>query len=839
MHCHRKSQIAIEYCYRFKESHPDAHVLWVYGGTIARFYEGYKRIAQILELPGWDDPSVVKLDLVKSWLSTTTTCYLLVIDNADNIEHWWPGKYKSGASLDDPSKNLSKFLPDHLKNGHILITTRDDRVADRLAKGERPITLRPMSNEEAKSLFWSKVGRENDHFDETEISNLLKELDHLPLAVSQAAAFLKRKTVSLAGYINALQGKAAAEFLHEELNDSRRDEESQNSVFRTWNLSFDLIKKQKPRAADVLALFAMFDRQSVPVFLLKLPEVATSLDVLQSFSLVTARAGSETFQIHRLVQRFVQLSLQNENTTEKWQNLALACVSRDYPTEIGVAEGPLCDALAPHVHLITRYEYKTTEARLDLAHLLCWAADFDIERGMYSQALERAGQSLRIFQELIPAEPGNDERLAAATWLYGRLRYYEAQTANDLDVAAELLHKALSISENPSLNYAESAFELAHLYYDQCNEKMCLEMGEASFKCWDELEGSDSVRTLDNMHDFALELALLGHEDDGIAKWHEIIERSPSSNASENTKTIYTHRSLAGIAEFEGNAVTAELYYARLITLCDTIYHSGHVHVFDYRLSHAEQIMRQGRLKEATQLSEGILADCDNTYEWRISASCFQTIAECCRLEANYGVEQTHRLRILELHEKKLGHGHKETIDAKEALADCLLNDSKHMEAQNLYQEVLHWRNDALGPTHFDTVRAIECIGICHSHQGQDAEAETAYLEAVNRKEDAGARLIDNLCKSLWNQGKWASLEMWSRGACEIDSVYRSSAQLSLISSLRHQGKTEEIEEMRVHFSGMEWLDDHPAGARRLPTNPPVRDDRRFGRMIHPRTWSA
>ena len=62
---HRKSQIAIEYCYRFQESNPDSHVLWVYGGSIARFYECYKRIATLLELPGFDDPQVIKLDLVK------------------------------------------------------------------------------------------------------------------------------------------------------------------------------------------------------------------------------------------------------------------------------------------------------------------------------------------------------------------------------------------------------------------------------------------------------------------------------------------------------------------------------------------------------------------------------------------------------------------------------------------------------------------------------------------------------------------------------------------------------------------------------------------------------
>ena len=811
-------------------------MLWVYGGNIARFYQGYKRIAQSLELPGWDDPEASILELVCSWLSTTTTPHLLVVDNADNIEHWWPGKYKSGGALDDPSNNLSKFLPSGPRNGHLLITTRDNRVAGRLASQAKPIAIDRMSKGEARLLFLLKLGVEKPDYDDADIRSLLEELDHLPLALSQAAAFIEENDVSIADYVSALRGKEAEEFLHEELDDSRRDQESVNSVFRTWALSHNQIKLQKPRAAELLYLLAMLDRQSIPKSLLKVPEVTTSLNVLQSFNLVTSRAGSQSYQMHRLVQRFAQLSIQRENATEKWQQTALACVSKDYPTEIGVAEWPVCDALAPHVHAVTDYDYKNKEAQLDLAHLLCWAADFDIERGMYTQALERAAKSLKILQKIVPER---DERLAAATWLYGRLRYYEAQSLSDMDAAAKLLEKALDISENPSLNFAESAFELAHLYYDQCNEDKCLKMGKASFECWEEMEGRSSVRTLDNMHDYALELAMLGHENEGIAMWEEIVERCPSSDASENTKTVYTYRSMAGIAEFQDDAAVAEILYAKLIALCEAMYYSEHIHVFDYRLSHAEQIMRQGRLDEATQLSEVILASSVNHSEWRISASCLQTIAECYRLASCYDKEETYRHRILDLHRKKLGDDHKETIDAEEALADCYINRSMYSEAKILYQKVLSWRELELGQAHTDTVRAIECLGISHARQGQEAEAEGAYLDAIGLGNEIDVRLLNNLRISLWNQAKWEPLESWSRKTCELDDGESTTLRSRLVVALERQGKTEEALEVRAGLLDLEVLSDDLIGRSRLPTMPPVRDDRRFGRIIHPRTWSA
>ncbi|KAL8642160.1 MAG: hypothetical protein Q9228_001120 [Teloschistes exilis] len=822
-----KSQIAIEYCYRYKESRPEAHVLWVYGGNIARFYQGYKRIAQRLEIPGWDDPEKSILELVENWLSNTTGSYLLVIDNADNIEHWWPGKYKTGGSLDDPLKNLSKYIPDGSDNIQVLITTRDTRVATRLVRKGEPIAVEPMSSEEAKVLFLSKLGREAADSEKAEIQQLLKELDNLPLAVSQAAAFIEESKISIKKYTDTLQGEGAEEYLNEELNDSRRDEESVNCVFRTWKISYEQIKRQQVRAAELLCLLAMLDRQSVSRSLLKVPEVTTSLNVLMSFNLVTARAGAESFQIHRLVQRFVQHSLQRDNEMQKWQEIALACVANDYPTEIGVAEWPVCDAFAPHVHVLTAYNYQTKKARLDLAHLLCWAADFDIERGMYKQALQRASESLRIFRELAFER---DQRLAAATWLCGRLRYYQAQRSSDLDVAAELLQEALRISTYPSLNFAESAFELAHLNYDRGNKDACLEMGKASFECWKELEGPDSVRTLDNMHDYALELAMLGHEERGIAIWEEILERCPASNASKETKTVYTYRSMASIAEFRGDAAMAEILYSQLITLGEAMYHSEHVHLFDYRLSHAEQMMRQGKLREAAQLSRAILASCKNNFEWQITSCSLQTVAECCRLKACYSFEEGFRLSALELHEKKLGRHHRDTINAQEALAECYLNSAKFAEAKELYETVISWREVELGRTHADTLRAIECLGVCHAHHGHHAEAEVAFIEVIGRQSDPPGRLLDNLYSSLWNQGKWKTLESWSKQACS------PSAQYSLTTALDQQGKRAEALELRARSLTMGAPN---AAVPPVLKCPPVRDDRRFARMIHPRTWSA
>jgi hypothetical protein len=91
------------------------------------------------------------------------------------------------------------------------------------------------------------------------------------LAISQAAVFIEENDSSISEYLAALAGESAEVFLDKELNGPRRNEESVNSVFRIWKVSFDQISQQRPRAAELLSLPAMLDRQGIPRFLLKMP----------------------------------------------------------------------------------------------------------------------------------------------------------------------------------------------------------------------------------------------------------------------------------------------------------------------------------------------------------------------------------------------------------------------------------------------------------------------------------------------------------------------------------------------------------------------------------------
>ena len=89
-----------------------------------------------------------------------------------------------------------------------------------------------------------------------DVSELLENLQHLPLAIAQAASYISEEGVSFARYLELLRpGDADSKaLLEQDYYDSKRHTDIHNSVFQTWKLSFIQIQQQVPRAAEILSL---------------------------------------------------------------------------------------------------------------------------------------------------------------------------------------------------------------------------------------------------------------------------------------------------------------------------------------------------------------------------------------------------------------------------------------------------------------------------------------------------------------------------------------------------------------------------------------------------------
>ena len=254
---------------------------------------------------------------------------------------------------------MSRFLNLYLgtNKGTILVTSRDERIGHRLAGSRAVIVLESMEKSEATESLRSRMD-EDEGDDPEAASQLLESLDYLPLAITQAAAFISQNDITLAQYLQLLctHDSQTQALLEKDLGDPRRDLDSDHSVIRTWKISMGVISERNALAIETLYFMAMVDRQAIPRSLLpqdtEVPlDIIEVLGVLQAFSLIKSVAKGESYQMHRLVQVSAQRWLETQGQTKRWQKQVFLRIETMIPLPV-FEPWKYCDELHPHAQRV-------------------------------------------------------------------------------------------------------------------------------------------------------------------------------------------------------------------------------------------------------------------------------------------------------------------------------------------------------------------------------------------------------------------------------------------------------------------------------------------------------
>ncbi|KAK3896550.1 P-loop containing nucleoside triphosphate hydrolase protein, partial [Staphylotrichum tortipilum] len=379
-----KTQIALAHAYWLQEECPDVSVFWVHASSAERFRQSYASIAQECHVPGHDDPKADVVSLLKKWLEMKDRGrWLMVVDNADD------------ARLASGPEGLGRHIPE-CAHGSVLVTTRNKEAGSRLTRGGRPIEVKNMDDGESKELLKTKL--EEDNIDPSDIAALSSRLEHLPLALVQAAAFMLEKSVSISKYLELLDksDQDLADLLSRDFETVGRDSETPRAVTETWILSFDQILQQNPFAGDLLALMGLLDRQAIPLEFLSTydkqqPEqqgelqLTEALGVLKAFSFVV-EDKDHVLDMHRLVQLVTRKWLVENGRMRHFAGQALLAVSDCYP--FGEYENwGACSAYLAHVYAVLGGEGTSSrEEKAAKATLLHSVAGFFMYRGQWKDA---------------------------------------------------------------------------------------------------------------------------------------------------------------------------------------------------------------------------------------------------------------------------------------------------------------------------------------------------------------------------------------------------------------------------------------------------------------------
>lgn len=475
---YRKSQIAIEYAYQVRDESPSTWAFWVHAGTQARFEEGYRRIAEATKMDGWNDPKADVLRLVRSWLCDETNGrWVMVVDNADDSDVFFPPLHESPASnVSNPGQAtglLSDFLPQSL-NGSILVTSRSQDVAFRLTGNYACIVgVKPMDEDDALALLQKKLGFHADRKDATE---LLQALDRMPLAITQAAAYIAQRAprVTVSRYLGDIRRSDhdRVRLLKNDVGDSRRDGQASNAIIATWQISFEHIRSEMPTAARLLSLMSLFDRQGIPESLLHdqyQREADTEahfeddIHTLTSYSLVEMSADGTEFEMHRLVQYSMKKWLELSDELEAWKETYVALMDNSYP--VGRHEHwTVCQALFPHAQAAVDCRPGNAKALEVWASVLFKAAWYASEMGQYDVARYMGAGALEARENILGAD--HSETLSSMNGIALVLRWQgKYKAAEEMNRRAlEGYEKALGKEHPKTLT---SVYCLAFLFHQQ------------------------------------------------------------------------------------------------------------------------------------------------------------------------------------------------------------------------------------------------------------------------------------------------------------------------------------------------------------------------------------
>jgi len=321
---------------------PYAFKAWFNAETLDVLKANYFELGEKLELFRPRMSEMQKIREVKSWVESKGSI-LLVYDNASDVD------------------DLYEFFPN---NAHIIITSRDHKVPNAVEIGV-------MSKEESLSLLENLIPtviKKDAKFSEDSVK-LVNELNHFPLAISQAAAYITEDVVSVSSYLD-LYAKERKNLLSHKVLSTRKQQEP---IYVTWDMNLESIGKIKEgeQALNLLSFISFCRPGSIPKRLLiqclygKTDEKATLefnalVGILRRYSLI--KATTDSISIHRLVSDWLRDKFTPEERL-KYLKRVMVGIQSIYPKKLENIEDNFSEvtsaqdydfisSLTPHIETI-------------------------------------------------------------------------------------------------------------------------------------------------------------------------------------------------------------------------------------------------------------------------------------------------------------------------------------------------------------------------------------------------------------------------------------------------------------------------------------------------------
>jgi tetratricopeptide (TPR) repeat protein len=377
-----KTQLVVEYAFRHLADYEI--VWWVRAEEPATLANDYVALAGELNLPeAQQRDQRLAIAAVRKWLEQHAH-WLLVFDNAQEVAQ------------------VREYLP-QAGSGHVLITSRNPHWRGIAVTTE----VKTLAREDSIKFLLERTGQT----DAEAAARLAAELGDLPLALEQAGAYIEATSQPLADYLRLFRA-----YQQQMLQRGQPATGYEQTVARTWEISFAQAQQQSPASGHLLRLFAFLAPGGIPQWLLikyadRLPhalaKAATDIlsfgelvAALRRYSLIDADAAQHSFVLHPLVQAVMRYRM-TEDERKQWAEAAVRLVNDAFPEgsfEDEPQTWPLCAELLPHAQFAAEHAEAMDIGLAETAQLLNKVGTYLQVSAHFDEAKEAFERALRISE---------------------------------------------------------------------------------------------------------------------------------------------------------------------------------------------------------------------------------------------------------------------------------------------------------------------------------------------------------------------------------------------------------------------------------------------------------
>ncbi|KAK4233637.1 acyl transferase/acyl hydrolase/lysophospholipase [Achaetomium macrosporum] len=605
-----KTQLAADFARRYKATF--SSVFWLDGRSedhLRQSFAGYASkipkgqipdTSRNLALTSNVDINVVVADVL-DWLGRPDNVdWLLVFDNVNqDFEQ----------SSETSAYDIRRYLPgDH---GSVLITTRLAQLAQ-LGDSKR---LKKADKELGVAIFKCWYGRELV-MDETS-RVLLGLLDGLPLALAQAASYLRETELDTAAYVRLYKEQWDDLMRSDGESGSPLLDYEQRSIATAWTISFRAIEGRNRNAANLLRLWAFVDNKDIwhgllgtaadggeewPGWLREMARKEVSfLDaarLLLRYSMIEAQESVlGSYAMHPVVHRWTS-HIQDSGEKIAYIRLAVMVIGSLVPMNTTEAYWILQRRLLPHAERCSWWmgQICGSEWSLDEASVINAVHSLGVlyaDQGRLEEAEAMYQRALRGKEKALGQ--GHTSTLRTVNNL-GNLYVGQGQ----LEEAEAMYQRALQgFEEAPGPDHMSNLDTVNNLgiLYGRLQEAET--MYQRALQGYEKALGPDHTSTLNTVNNLGLLYADEGRLEQAEAMYQRALQGKEKALGRDHTSTLGTVNNLGFLYADQGRLEEAEAMYQRALQGYEKTLGPDHTSTFGTVNNLGNLYADQGRLEQA------------------------------------------------------------------------------------------------------------------------------------------------------------------------------------------------------------------------------------------------